>query len=208
VVGHGGRPKNDDSLFDALSGDDNGSDNVEARGANRQTALNPLRRNAKDPINRISLQSKKRHRSVSSESSSSSDESNLSDSPMPSQEKAAQSSSRRGYSSSHHSRRRRSPQMPSNGFPLERVGKASPHNTSSQTSQYVYKKILGCREWDGRLEVKVLWPEQSSWEGAEGFPLEEVANAIRKEKRRRAGKASVRRGRPPSRLFDNTAKRQ
>jgi hypothetical protein len=127
---------------------------------------------------------------------------------MPSQEKAAQSSSRRGYNASHHSRHRRSPQIPSNGFPPERVGKASPHNTSSQTSEYVYKKILGYRERDGRLEIEILWPEQSSWEGAERFPIKKVANAIRNSERKRAGKATVRREKPPSRLVCNTAKRQ
>lgn len=74
-------------------------------------------------------------------------------------------------------------------------------DTSSPTSEHVYRKILDCRTRDGMLEIKVLWPEQSSWERVNGYTRYEVAKALTERKRREAtaakrdGKASGRRGR-------------
>jgi hypothetical protein len=103
---------------------------MRARGANRQTILNPLPRNAKNIANRISPQSKKRHRSNSSEPPSPPGKSGSSDGPVPSRERTVQSRSRQDYRSPHHPRRRRrSPKMPSDNLTSDRKGKAFSDDT-------------------------------------------------------------------------------
>ena len=41
-------------------------------------------------------------------------------------------------------------------------GEERSENDSSTITQYVYKELIDCRRKNGLLQVKVLWPKQTS----------------------------------------------
>ncbi len=71
-------------------------------------------------------------------------------------------------------------------------GEERSENDSSTITQYVYKELIDCRRKNGLLQVKVLWPKQTSWEEASGFLRSDVVKAERERKRKRKRKRKQR----------------